>query len=36
MTLEFGVFFDGTGNNAQNSLIGGTEGSYANDTSKAS
>ena len=28
--LEIGVFFDGTNNNAVNSMIGGSEGSYAN------
>lgn len=30
VTLEIGVFFDGTLNNAVNSQIGGTEGSFAN------
>lgn len=30
VTLEIGVFFDGTLNNAHNSQIGGTKGSFAN------
>lgn len=33
VTLEIGVFFDGTNNNATNALLGGGEGSYANSRS---
>jgi len=36
VTLEIGVFFDGTNNNEMNTAIGGNEGSYANARSNVS
>lgn len=36
VTLEIGVFFDGTGNNERNAMVGGGEGSYGNARSNVS